>query len=172
MENCIKLGISSCLLGQKVRYDGGHKRDPFLTDRFGQYVKYVPVCPEVECGLKIPRETLRLLGDPENPRLITTHTNIDHTRRMIIWAKKRVQELEKENLWGFIFKKNSPSCGMKLVKVFNTKGVPEKKGIGIFARVFIERFSQDPIERECCQNKWNLIVKKRSLLEKMNFLFP
>jgi len=85
MEEKIKLGISSCLLGNKVRFDGGHKRDHFLTDTLGQYVEYVPVCPEVEYGLGIPREALRLVGDPDSPRLVTSRTHLDHTEGMLRW---------------------------------------------------------------------------------------
>jgi len=148
MENRIKLGISTCLLGKKVRYDGGHKLDHFLTDTFGQYVDYVPVCPEVECGLGTPREAMRLEGDPENPRLVTTHTQIDLTDRVLKWAKKRVRGLEKENLAGFIFKNRSPSSGMERVKVYNKKGMPLLKGRGIFAKVFMEHFPRTPAEED------------------------
>ena len=105
----IKLGISPCLLGEKVRYDGGHKLDRFLTDTLGQYVEYVPVCPEVECGLDIPRESMHLEGDPESPRLVTTHTKQDMTDRMVRWANKRVLELEKEDLCGFISRTIHPA---------------------------------------------------------------
>jgi len=144
----IKLGISTCLLGQNVRYDGGHKLDRFLTDTLGQYVEYVPVCPEVECGLPIPRESMHLEGDPESPRLITSRTKQDMTDRMLSWAKKRVVELEKEGLCGFIFKSDSPSSGMERIKVYNEKGIPVKKGIGMFARIFMEHFPLLPVEDE------------------------
>ncbi|NWF54064.1 MAG: DUF523 and DUF1722 domain-containing protein [Syntrophaceae bacterium] len=148
METKIRLGISTCLLGEKVRFDGGHKLDHFLTDTLGQYVEYVPVCPEVECGFGIPRESFRLVGDPENPRLVTTRTNVDHTDRMLAWAKKRVQELEKENLCGYIFKSGSPSSGMERVKVYDRNGVPAKVGVGIFARAFMDHFPLLPVEEE------------------------
>jgi len=148
MESRIKLGISACLLGQKTRYDGGHSHDPFLTDTLGQYVEYVPVCPEVECGLGVPREALRLVGKPDSPRLVTLHTNQDFTGRMVKWAKKRLFELDKEGLFGFIFKSNSPSSGMEKVKVYNEKGMPPKKGSGIFAGIFMERFPLVPVEDE------------------------
>jgi len=146
MEHRIKLGISTCLLGQNVRYDGGHKLDRFLTDTLGQYMEYVPVCPEVECGFGIPREAFRLVGDPESPRLVTSRTHQDHTERMMQWAKRRVIELEGEGLCGFIFKSNSPSSGMERVKVYGEKGMPVKKGRGIFARIFIEYFPLIPVE--------------------------
>ncbi|MFW6148184.1 MAG: YbgA family protein [Thermodesulfobacteriota bacterium] len=148
MEKQIKLGISTCLLGQKVRYDGGHKLDRFLTDTLGKYVDYVPVCPEVECGFGIPREAFRLVGDPDSPRLITSRTHQDCTDRMMLWGRKRVVELEAEGICGFIFKSNSPSSGMERVKVYTEKGMPVKKGRGIFARIFIEHFPLIPVEEE------------------------
>jgi uncharacterized protein YbgA (DUF1722 family)/uncharacterized protein YbbK (DUF523 family) len=148
MEEKIKLGISACLLGQNVRYNGGHKLDRFLADTLGEYVDYVPVCPEFECGLGVPRESMRLVGDPDAPRLVTHTTNQDHTERMLKWAAKRVAELEEEGLSGFVFKKNSPSSGMERIKVYNDKGVPVKKGVGLFARVFIEHFPLLPVEEE------------------------
>jgi len=148
MENKIRLGISACLLGQNVRYDGGHKLDRFLTDTLGQYVDYVPVCPEVECGLGIPRESMRLVGNPESPRLVTVRSGQDLTERMQTWAKKRVRELESEDLCGFIFKSDSPSSGMERVKVYNEKGMPEKTGRGMFARAFMEHFPLIPVEEE------------------------
>lgn len=144
----IRLGISACLLGQPVRFDGGHKHDRFITDTLGHYVEFVPVCPEVECGLGIPREAMRLVGDIDNPRLVTTHSRIDHTERMQTWAQRRVQELEAENLNGFIFKSDSPSSGMERVKVYNDKGMAVKKGVGLFARAFMEHFPLLPVEEE------------------------
>jgi len=144
----IKLGISACLLGENVRYDGGHRHDRLLTDTLGKYVQYVPVCPEVECGLGVPREPMRLVGDPESPRLVTNKTGRDFTEQMIRWARKRVRELEKENLCGFIFKSDSPSSGMERVKVYGEKGTAEKKGVGLFARVLMEHFPLLPVEEE------------------------
>lgn len=148
MKEEIKIGVSSCLLGNKVRYDGGHTRDRFVTDILGQYVRFVPVCPEVECGLPIPRPAMHLRGDPEHPRLVTTKTGEDHTHRMVTWAKKRLDLLATEDLCGFIFKKNSPSSGMARVKVFNNKGQPVKKGSGIFAAMFMKRFPLVPVEED------------------------
>ncbi|MGQ9694339.1 MAG: YbgA family protein [Thermodesulfobacteriota bacterium] len=144
----IRIGISACLLGQKVRYDGGHKLDRFLADTLGQYFEYVPVCPEVECGLPVPRESMRLEGDSESPRLVTSRTKQDMTEQMVRWAKKRVIELEKEELCGYIFKSDSPSSGLERVKVYNEKGVPVKKGVGIFARIFMKHFPLLPVEDE------------------------
>ncbi|MBS3918958.1 MAG: DUF523 and DUF1722 domain-containing protein [Deltaproteobacteria bacterium] len=148
MEKKIKLGISTCLLGENVRYDGGHKLDRFLKDTLGQYVEYVPVCPEVECGLPIPREAMHLEGDTDSPRLVTIRTKQDMTDRMVQWARNRVSELEIEDLCGFIFKSDSPSSGMERIKVYNEKGMPVKKGVGIYARIFMDHFPLLPVEEE------------------------
>lgn len=144
----IRLGISRCLLGEAVRYDGGHKLDRFLRDTLGQYVEYVPVCPEVECGLGIPREAMHLEGDAEAPRLITTRTRRDVTDQMLEWAHRRVVELEDEGLCGFIFKSNSPSSGMERVKITNQSGMPRKIGRGVFAGIFMKHFPSLPAEEE------------------------
>ena len=144
----IKLGISTCLLGKNVRFDGGHKLDRYLTDTLGQFVEYVPVCPEMECGFGVPRESFRLVGDPQNPRLVTSRTNQDHTERMAEWAQRRVGELGKEDLCGYIFKGGSPSSGMERVKVYDSNGVPSKVGVGLFARAFMNHFPLLPVEEE------------------------
>jgi uncharacterized protein YbgA (DUF1722 family)/uncharacterized protein YbbK (DUF523 family) len=146
----LRLGISACLLGQPVRFDGGHQQDRFITDTLGKYVEFVPVCPEVECGLGVPREAMRLVGDPEAPRLLTVHTRVDLTDRMLAWARKRVPELEQENLGGFIFKSKSPSSGMARVKVYpeQAPGPPVTRGVGMFARVFMAHFPLLPVEDE------------------------
>src|SRR5210317_2149634 len=146
MEERVRLGISSCLLGNAVRWNSGHKMDRYLTRTLGQFVEYVPVCPEVEAGFGVPRESMRLVGDAENPRLITFKTKTDRTEEMKRWAQKRVKELEKEDLCGFIFKSDSPSSGMIRVKVYNDKGMPEKKGVGMFARAYMDHFPGIPVE--------------------------
>ncbi|NLX60011.1 MAG: DUF523 and DUF1722 domain-containing protein [Phycisphaerae bacterium] len=144
----IRLGISTCLLGEPVRYDGGQKRDDFLVDTLGQYVQWVPICPEVECGLPVPREAMRLVGDAESPRLLTIRTKIDHTDRMLGWAARRVGELEREGLCGFVFKSKSPSSGMERVKIYDDAGNSRKVGVGLFARTFMQRFPLLPVEDE------------------------
>ncbi len=146
MEGRIKLGISSCLLGERVRYDGGHKHDHYLTDTLGKYIDWVPVCPEVECGLPVPREAMRLIGDPEAPRLVTRFSGVDHTDRMLTWAAKKVGELEKEDLCGFIFKSRSPSSGYRGVEVYSGSGIKECRGTGLFAAAFIKYFPLVPVE--------------------------
>jgi uncharacterized protein YbgA (DUF1722 family)/uncharacterized protein YbbK (DUF523 family) len=144
----IKLGISACLLGEEVRFDGGHKLDRFITETLGKFVDFVPVCPEVECGLGIPREAMHLVAAPDGPRLVTVRTGVDHTERLLAWARKRVGELEREELCGFIFKSDSPSSGMERVKIYSGKGMAAKTGVGLFAREFMHHFPLLPVEEE------------------------
>src|SRR6478672_1005183 len=110
MSTPLRLGISRCLLGAEVRFDGGHKRDGFLTDLLGRYVEWVPVCPAVEAGLGTPREAMRLVGDPQDPRLVTIKSVTDHTRALEMMTKNRIEELKELHLSGYVFKKGSPSC--------------------------------------------------------------
>jgi uncharacterized protein YbbK (DUF523 family) len=144
----VRLGISTCLLGEPVRYDGGHRLDRFLRDTLGRYVEYVPVCPEMECGFGVPRESMHLEGDPQAPTLATSRTRRDVTDKMLSWAHKRAVELEHEDLCGFIFKSNSPSSGMERVKIFSRDGMPRKVGTGIFAGVFMKHFPLIPVEED------------------------
>ena len=148
-DNKIRLGISSCLLGAQVRYDGGHKLDRYLCDVLGEYVDYVPVCPEVEVGLPIPRESLRLVKDKNDQvRLMFSRSGGDITEQMENWARRRVRQLEEERLDGFIFKSKSPSSGMERVKLYDLNGVPRKVGVGVFARIFMAHFPLLPVEEE------------------------
>ena len=148
MEETIKIGVSSCLLGKEVRYNGGHSHDRYITGTLSNHFTFVDVCPEVEAGFGIPRETLRLVGNPDTPRLLTTKTGKDFTGKMQKWIKGRVAELEKENLCGFIFKKGSPSSGMERVRVYTDKGVPSNQGVGMFARAFMDHFPLVPTEED------------------------
>jgi uncharacterized protein YbgA (DUF1722 family)/uncharacterized protein YbbK (DUF523 family) len=143
----LRIGISACLLGDEVRFDGGHKRDRFLTDTLGPFVEWVKVCPEVEMGLGTPRETLRLVAADGTLRLITTRTGIDHTDAMNAWSAERVGELADEQLSGYVLKKDSPSCGMARVKVYGLP-MPERSGRGLFATTLMERFPNLPVEEE------------------------
>lgn len=142
------MGISRCLLGENVRYDGGHQHDRYLTDTLGKFFDYSPVCPEVEYGLPIPRESLRLVGKPESARLVTIKSGIDHTDGMLHWASGKLKELEKKDLCGFIFKSKSPSSGMQAVKVYGPSGMPVHKGVGIFAGAFMKHFPVLPVEED------------------------
>ena len=144
----ILIGVSSCLLGNKVRFDGGHKHDRYITGTLGNFFDFIPVCPEVECGLPVPRESMRLVGDPEHPRLLTSRSGVEHTDRMNEWAQRRVAELAADDLCGFIFKSKSPSSGMERVKVYDKNNVPRAVGVGLFARKFKEAFPLIPVEEE------------------------
>jgi len=143
----IKVGVSSCLLGEKVRYDGGHKHDRYITDVLGRYFQFVPVCPEVGCGMSIPREAMRLEGDPANPRLVTNKSHLDKTEQMNEFCRSKVVELDDEDLCGFIFKKDSPSSGLFRVKVYN-QGMPARNGSGLFATAVVRHFPLLPMEEE------------------------
>jgi uncharacterized protein YbgA (DUF1722 family)/uncharacterized protein YbbK (DUF523 family) len=144
----IRLGVSTCLLGEKVRYDGGHKLDRFLVGTLGCFVEWVPVCPEVEMGLPVPRESMRLEGDPASPRLVAPRSGTDHTARMEAWAAARLDELAGEGLHGFVFKKDSPSSGLFRVKVYNEHGMAQRSGTGMFPRALRARWPLLPVEEE------------------------
>src|SRR5574340_1108440 len=144
----IRLGISRCLLGAEVRFDGGHKEYRFLAEVLGSYVEWLPVCPEVEAGLGTPREPMRLVGDPRRPRLLTIKSGKDHTGALTSMAKHRVAELKKLDLSGFVFKTNSPSCGVERVHIYDKHGMSGQIGTGIFAKAFVEQFPLIPVEEE------------------------
>ncbi len=144
----VRVGISSCLLGEKVRFDGGHKRDRFVTDTLGEWVEWVPVCPEMEMGLGAPRESLRLVGDVDDPALVAPKSGSDHTAAMKAYARVRLEILDGLRLSGYLLKSDSPSCGMERVRVYGDSGMPSKKGVGVFARALMERFPCLPVEEE------------------------
>ena len=143
----LRIGISQCLLGDNVRFDGGHKRDRFLIEALSRQVQWVPVCPEVELGLGTPREPMRLVGDPQAPRLITITTGVDHTDAMNRFARQRVRQLEALDLSGYVFKADSPRCGITQVPLFN-QGIETHDGVGLFARAFMKHFPLIPVEEE------------------------
>ncbi len=145
----IRIGVSACLLGDQVRFDGGHKRDRFVTDVLARHVEWVPVCPEVEMGLGTPREPMRLVRVGTGIRMMTTRTGIDHTEGMLTWARGRLRALEGEDLCGYILKSKSPSCGMERVKLYDAQhGMPARGGRGLFAAALMERFPALPVEEE------------------------
>jgi len=144
----IRIGVSSCLLGETVRYDGGHKRHAFLTETFGRFVEWVPICPEVECGLGTPREPMRLVDTAKGVRLLTVKTAVDLTSQLEKYAKRRVAELAEADLSGYVFKKDSPSCGLMRVKVYEPNGGARRTGRGLFAARFIEECPNLPVEEE------------------------
>ncbi|NOZ68882.1 MAG: DUF523 domain-containing protein [Deferribacteres bacterium] len=144
----IKIGISSCLLGHPVRYDGEDRREHVLIHALGEYFQLVPVCPEVEYGLPVPREPMRLTGSPAAPRLITISTGVDHTDAMLQWIRGKIEYLSGENLCGFIFKSRSPSCSAGGVEVYSPSGGRNKRAAGIFSRAFMRHFPSVPVEEE------------------------
>ncbi len=143
----IRIGVSACLLGRKVRYDGGHKEDAFVTGVLARFVTLVAVCPEVEVGMGTPREPVRLLRIGGEVRMIGHPSETDHTEAMRRWAEARVRELEAEDLSGFVLKKDSPSCGMERVEV-HSEGAGARNGRGLFARALAERMPLLPAEEE------------------------
>lgn len=143
-----RLGISACLLGQRVRYDGGHKLDPFLTEALGRFVEWIPVCPEIEVGMGVPRETVRLVGSPDDPKILAERSGKDWTGAMKRFAAVRLRQLAELKLSGYVFKKNSPSCGMERVRVYNSKNMAARRGRGLFAVVVTDKFPLLPVEEE------------------------
>jgi uncharacterized protein YbbK (DUF523 family) len=146
----LRIGISSCLLGQEVRYDGGHKRDRWITETLGGVFEWVPVCPEVELGLGVPRDTLRLEGTADAPRLVFADSRRDVTARMRAWSRRRLKRLEALDLCGFILKSDSPSCGLERVRLHppGSDGPAARRGIGLFARALKDRFPLLPVVEE------------------------
>ena len=146
----VRLGVSACLLGHQVRFDAGHKRDRFLLEEVAPHASLVPVCPEVELGLGTPRETIRLVrskGDAD-ARLVAPRSGADLTEAMIRLAERRVEQLRARDLDGFVLERGSPTCGMERVRVYDDHGVPTKDGVGVFARVLMERWPELPVEEK------------------------
>lgn len=144
----IKIGVSSCLLGEQVRFDGGHKRSDFLVETLGRFVEFVPVCPELEIGLGVPRETLRLVRDGGEIRLVADKSGLDHTDKMNTFAQGRTIALGREDLSGYVLKKNSPSRGMERVRVYGASWMATREGAGLFASALMRRYPSLPIEEE------------------------
>jgi uncharacterized protein YbgA (DUF1722 family)/uncharacterized protein YbbK (DUF523 family) len=144
----VRLGVSACLLGERVRYDGGHKRDAFLADTLGPFVEWVPVCPEVEIGLGTPRDTLRLVGAEAAPRLLVQRTGEDLSSPMRRFAARKARELEALGLDGYVLKRASPTCGLLRVRVYGEDGQPGRVGRGLYATALVERMPALPVEEE------------------------
>ncbi len=144
----IKVGISSCLLGQEVRYNGGHKLSSLCTQDLARYFDFVPTCPEAGAGLGTPRPPIRLTGDPAAPRAVRINdASIDVTEQLQAYAVERLPQLQ--DLCGYIFIKNSPSCGLFRVKVYRDNGMPhEAPGRGIFAEALTRAYPLLPVEED------------------------
>ena len=144
----IKIGISSCLLGEEVRFDGGHKRDRFITDRLSDYISFVPICPEVGIGLGVPRQPIQLVGSPNKYKVVgVKDESLDVTEDLIRYAHATLAKLS--NVSGYIFKSKSPSCGMARVKLFPTSSaVPKQEGTGVYAKTVMQLLPNLPVEEE------------------------
>ncbi len=147
-EPKIKVGISSCLLGEKVRWNGDHRQDRYVKEILGRYFEWVPTCPEVEIGMGVPRETVRLRGPRDAPRMVGTRSGTDWTDPMRRYARGRAEELARMDLSGYIFKSKSPSCGMERVELEAEPGNTRKIGQGLFAQAVMQRVPQVPVEEE------------------------
>ncbi len=144
----IRIGVSACLLGEQVRFDGGHKRNEFITGILARHVTFVAACPEVDIGLGTPRETIHLVREIGGVRLKGTRSGTDHTPAMLAYAEKKAREIEKLDLSGYILKKDSPSCGMERVRVYEGAGAPARSGRGLFAAALMARLPLLPVEEE------------------------
>jgi len=146
----IPIGVSSCILGNEVRFNGGHKLSSFVRDTLGAYVRFVPVCPEVDIGLGIPRETLRLArGENDSVQLIAPKSGSNHTVAMEEYSRTKTEALSREALCGFIVQKGSPSCGMERVRIYSEPGrAPARNGRGLFTHALMERFPNLPVEED------------------------
>lgn len=149
MGNKIKIGVSSCLVGERVRWNGEHKQDRYVREVLGKYFEYVPICPEIEVGMGVPRETVALYGTLDKPRMISKKTQTDWTQRMNHFVKGRIHQLARDDLCGYIFKSKSPSCGLSRVPVYAGVGSNKARhGPGLFARAFNQAFPRIPTEDE------------------------
>ena len=179
MKNKIKIGVSSCLIGEKVRWNGDHKQNHFVREILANYFEYISVCPEMEVGMGVPRETVALYGNLEKSRMISKKTQTDWSKPMQYYIKDRISTLEYDNLCGYIFKSKSPSCGLGRVPVYAEFGSHRvRHGAGLFAKAFTNKFPLVPTEDEGRLNdpmiRENFIVKVFSFsrlkdLFKINF---
>ena len=187
----LRIGVSSCLLGERVRFDGGHTRDRFVSDTLGKWVEWVPVCPEVELGMGVPRATIHLERSDTGNRLIQPKTGVDFTERMNDFADEKIRQLRDLGLDGYILKKGSPSCGMERMAVYSDGQRIHRRGVGLFASMLMEQWCQLPIEEEgrlndhglrenfieriLCRNRWRLVRRAgltRSLLVEFHTAHP
>jgi len=181
----LRLGVSTCLLGEEVRFDGGHARDRFVTDVLAQWFDHVAVCPEVEMGMSIPRPTIRLVDEGQGIRLVSPGSGEDFTDRMEAYSRERVGELKGRDLDGYVLKKGSPSCGLERIRVYR-KGMPLRHNeSGLFVKALKEhwpglpleeegrlndpRLRENFIERVFARNRWRVLVSRglsrRSLVD-------
>ena len=144
----LAIGVSSCLLGKPVRFDGSHKRNRFITEVLGKVFTFVPICPEVETGMGVPRETIDLHGAPESPRLIGNESGVDRTTSINRWSSTRVRQQDIKQVCGFILKSKSPTCGLKSARIIGPTGRSTKRGQGLFASALYRHYPSMPIIEE------------------------
>lgn len=144
----IRIGLSACLRGDEVRWNGGHSRQRYLTDTLGQFFEFITACPEIEAGMTVPRPTVRLVSLGDKIRVVDPKNDIDWTAAMEDHAVQRVGMVDEFQLSGFILKSKSPSCGVSRIKVFAENGMPTYDGRGVFAAELIRRYPRLPIEEE------------------------
>jgi uncharacterized protein YbgA (DUF1722 family)/uncharacterized protein YbbK (DUF523 family) len=184
-KTTLRLGVSSCLLGNEVRYNGGHSRNAFVVENLGQWFEWVPVCPEVEIGMGTPRPTIRLEASESGVSLVSPSTGENFTRRMLSYSRKRVKELQNIDLDGYVVKSRSPSCGMERIRVYGDSNVKRHDGVGRFTEVLMALWPMLPVEEEgrlndakirenfiervFCRNRWRTLaaagLSRRRLVE-------
>ena len=164
MSDEIRIGVSACLLGERVRHDGGHKRDRWLTHTLARFVRFVPVCPEVEIGLGTPREPIEIRRQHGELRLVGVRSGRDHTTAMRAYVRKRVRQLSALGLCGYVLKSGSPSCGMERVPVHASSGRQIASGPGFFADELLLRLAAMPVEEEC---RLNDAASRKSFIERV-----
>ena len=149
MDSKIKIGVSSCLLGEKVRWNGDHKQNHYVRGILANYLEYVSICPEIEVGMGVPRETVALYGNPEKSQMISKKTQVDWTSPMKNYIKNCLKSLAHDDLCGYIFKSKSPSCGLGRIPVYSEFGSNKvRHGSGMFAQAFTKAFPLIPKEDE------------------------
>lgn len=144
----IRIGVSACLTGRNVRFDGGHKRNRFITDELAEYFEFVSFCPEVAIGMGTPRQPIRLVGDQQSPQAVGVKTPELNVTRPLREYGRKVADGSIDELCGFIFKKDSPSCGIARVKIYNDKGMAERSAMGLFAKEIMQAHPLLPVEEE------------------------
>jgi len=176
MTETIRIGVSACIVGEKVRWNGQHARDPYLTETLSKYVEFVPLCPEIACGMGIPREKIRQVDCAGEIRLIGYESGDDLTQTMTGWADRVLPGLEEEDLCGFVLKNRSPSCSLIQSKIYSTTGKPPRIGSGFFTRKLLQYYPllpveaserlQNPILRENFIRRVFVLKRWKELLEK------
>lgn len=144
----IRVGVSACLLGEAVRYDAGHKHDRYVADVLGQHFELVPVCPEVEAGMGIPRESVRLVRTQSGVRMLGVKSGTDHTKAVSLVSECRAVDMRDRKICGYILKKGSPSCGMERVRSYTVGGMPAPSTRGLFADALMRAMPDLPVEEE------------------------